>query len=173
MAEAPKVLRIEGRAMLTVRASADAAESVAAAMGLDAPGVRRIEASGDRAMAWMSPDEWLLMAPMADGPALTRAVEAALGDRHALVVDVSDARALFRVEGPGAREVLAKGAPVDLSEAGFGHGDFRRTRLGQVACAFWMVRDDAFELVCFRSVAAHVGAWLVNAARPGSLPAVL
>ena len=83
-------------------------------------------------------------------------------------IDVSDARALFRIDGPGAREVLAKGAPVDLSPAAFGPGDFRRTRLGQVACAFWTPDGTSFELVCFRSVAAYVFGLLENAAKPGS-----
>jgi sarcosine oxidase subunit gamma len=65
--------------------------------------------------------------------------------------------------------VLAKGAPVDLAPAAFGVGDFRRTRLGQVAAAFWMPAPDTFELMCFRSVAGYVADWLANAARPGSL----
>lgn len=87
---------------------------------------------------------------------------------HHLSADVSDVRSLFRIEGRGAREVLAKGAPVDLAIDKFGPGDFRRTRLGQVAVAFWMTGDDAFSLVCFRSVEEFVGRWLQLAARPGS-----
>ncbi len=34
-----------------------------------------------------------------------------------------------------------------------------------MACAFWMTTDDAFELVCFRSVADYAHALLVNATR--------
>ena len=86
---------------------------------------------------------------------------------------MSDARAVFRLDGPGAREVLAKGAPVDLAPAAFGPGDFRRTRLGQVAAAFWMPEPEVFDLMCFRSVAGFVADWLATAARPGSLPGFL
>ncbi|MEM6742291.1 MAG: sarcosine oxidase subunit gamma family protein [Pseudomonadota bacterium] len=172
----PQVLRIEGRGMLSLRAAAEAGADLASALGTPAPAPRRLERAGARSLAWMSPDEWLLQAPRDDLPALAEAARAALGDRPHLIVDVSDARALFRIEGPGARDVLAKGAPVDLSRAAFGPGDFRRTRLGQVACAFWLAGPgdaEAFELVCVRSVADHVGAWLVHAARPGAAPGVL
>jgi sarcosine oxidase subunit gamma len=64
--------------------------------------------------------------------------------------------------------MLAKGTPVDLAPAAFGPGDFRRTRLGQVACAFWMPAPDAFGLICFRSVADHVALWLGTAADPAA-----
>ncbi|MEM1315115.1 MAG: sarcosine oxidase subunit gamma family protein, partial [Pseudomonadota bacterium] len=134
---------------------------------------RSLSRDGDWALAWMSPDERLLMCPPADLPALETSLRDALEGRPHLIVDVSDARAVFRLQGPGARKVLAKGAPVDLAAAAFGPGDFRRTRLGQVACAFWTPDGESFELVCFRSVAEHVGAWLLDAARPGTLPGVL
>ena len=66
LSAAPQVLRIEGRGMLTIRADAADGPAVAAALGLPAPAPRRIVREGDRALAWMSPDEWLLMAPKAD-----------------------------------------------------------------------------------------------------------
>jgi sarcosine oxidase subunit gamma len=66
--------------------------------------------------------------------------------------------------------VLASGAPVDLAPAAFGPGDLRRTRLGQVAAAFWIPEPEVFDLACFRSVADFVTDWLANAARSGMLP---
>ena len=90
-----------------------------------------------------------------------------------MAVNVSDARAVFLIEGQGAREVLAKGAPVDLSPEAFGVDDLRRSRIGQLAAAFWMTEDEVFELVCFRSVGAFMFDWLSNAAREGSLPEYL
>jgi sarcosine oxidase subunit gamma len=178
MPDQPQIRRIDGRGMLALRAAAEAGPDLAAALFLPAaPAQRRIETADGRSLAWMSPDEWLLQAPRADLPALADAARAALGERPHLVLDVSDARALFRIEGPGARDVLAKGAPVDLSRAAFGPGDFRRTRLGQVACAFWMTGTagdgEAFELVCFRSVAGHVFEWLCESAEAETLPGVL
>jgi sarcosine oxidase subunit gamma len=143
--------------------------------GLPVPGVRKAALAGDRRLLWMSPDELLLVLPYAEAPAAAAAFDARFAGAHHLAVVVSDARALFRLGGDAAREVIAKGAPVDLSRAAFGVGDFRRTHLGQVACAFWQVaeRPDAFELVCFRSVAGYVFDWLAAAAAPEAMPGVL
>lgn len=163
------------RGMITIRAdfAAPGAQSaLLAATGCVMPGPRRIAFSGGRALAWMSPDEAMLFLPLAETPEAVAGIARALDALPNLVTDISDARAIFRVEGPGARDVLAKGAPVDLAPAAFGPGDFRRTRLGQVACAFWLCEDGAFELMCFRSVAEYVATWLETATLPGSAPGI-
>ncbi len=162
-----------GPGMVTLRgdlASAPIREAVLAATGLALPDRRRIVIGGDQAAAWMSPDELLLFTGPGNGDRLAAALGTALSDVHHLAVDVSSARMVFRLEGEGGREVLAKGAPVDLRRAAFGPGDLRRTRLGQVAVAFWMVDAVTIDLVCFRSVAGFTARWLATAAAPGSLP---
>jgi sarcosine oxidase subunit gamma len=175
VAAAPEaaITRREVVGIVTLRADlADPrlAAAVEAATGCPLPATRRIEVSARGAVAWMSPDELMLFTGPTDAPAAVAALDAALASTHHLAVDVTDARAVFRLEGPGAREVIAKGAPVDLHPAAFGPGDFRRSRLGQVAAAFWMPAPEVIELMCFRSVAPFVAAWLDQAARPGSLP---
>jgi sarcosine oxidase subunit gamma len=154
--------------MISLRAAADTpglAQAVQAAVGLALPETRQITVAGDRAAGWMSPDEWLLVMPHEDvGSALGRIAQALAGQHH-LAVDVSDARAVFRVEGARAAEVLMKLSPVD--QATLAPGELRRTRAAQVACAFW--RDEAgYTVVCFRSVAAYVFGLLTHAAQPGS-----
>ena len=118
----------------------------------------------------MAPDEALLVLPHGDAGAVIAALDESLAGEHHLAVDVSDARALLRLSGDNAREVIAKGAPADLSRTAFGPGDLRRTRLGQLAVAFWQVSEapDVFHLFCFRSVAAHVFDWLRVSAREGA-----
>ena len=91
-----------------------------------------------------------------------------LGKAHALAKNVSDARAVFEVSGAHARDVLAKLTPADVSPDAFGVGDIRRSRLAQVAGAFWVVDDHTFRIVCFRSVAQYVFDLLCVAAQPGS-----
>lgn len=167
-----RVDRLPPRGMVTIRADFAAAgmqAAILAATGCVMPGPRRIAFTGNRALAWMSPDEAMLFLPEAEAADLPAAIDRALAPQHHLAVDMSDARALFRIKGPGARAVLAKGAPVDLAPAAFGPGDFRRSRLGQVAAAFWMPAPDVFELMCFRSVADFVADWLETAARSGGL----
>lgn len=168
------VTRAAPRGMVTIRAdfaAPGAQAALLAATGCVMPGQRRIAFEGRRAVAWMSPDEALLFLPPEEVAGVPAAVAEALGRAPHLAVDVSDARVIFRIAGAGARMVLAKGAPIDLSPPAFRPGDFRRTRLGQVASAIWMTEDGAFELMCFRSVADFVEGWLLNAA--GSVDASL
>jgi sarcosine oxidase, subunit gamma len=47
-------------------------------------------------------------------------------------------------------------------------GQIRRTRLAQVAAAFWIRDNETAEIVCFRSVAEYVFGILQISARPGS-----
>jgi sarcosine oxidase, subunit gamma len=154
--------------MIVLRSKGDGLAEALAALGLPVPGQRRIEVAGDRAVAWMSPDEVLIWLPYAEVPQAVQALGATLAGKHHLVADVSDARAVFTVTGPGAREVLAKACPVDFAPAAFGPGEVRRTRAAQVAAAVWMSGEDTFTLVCFRSVARYVFDLLSTLARPGA-----
>ncbi len=159
------------RGMVTLRGDLDAPAFQKVAIGVAGvafPARRAIVLDGDRGLAWMSPDELLLMMPYEAAGDAVAALGERLGDAHHLAVDVSDARAVFRVSGgAAAREVLAKLCPVDLSPAAFEPGQIRRTRAAQVPVAFWMADDDSFDLVCFRSVARYVFDLLSTAAAPG------
>lgn len=154
--------------MIVLRSKGDGLAGALAALDLPVPAQRRIETVGDRAVAWMSPDEYLIWLPYAQVADAVQALGAALAGRHHLVADVSDARAVFTVTGQDAREVLAKACPVDFAPAAFGAGEVRRTRAAQVAAAVWMNAEDRFTLVCFRSVGRYVFDLLSTLARPGS-----
>ena len=154
--------------MITLRAKPEAAglaKAVKAAVGTGLPGVRRIVTEGDRACGWMSPDEYLLVMPYAAVAGALEAIGKAMAGAHHLAVDVSDARAVFRVEGALADQVLAKLSPVDF--ATLEPGELRRTRAAQVAAALWR-EGDGFTVVCFRSVARYVFDLLASGAKPGS-----
>ena len=153
------------RGDLTSKTLQKAAAGVA---GVAFPNVRKAACDGERGLLWMSPDELMVLCPYADVTGNLAQLQTSLGSEHALAVNVSDARAVFRVSGASAREVMAKLSPVDLSSEAFGPGDFRRSRLAQVAAAYWMRDDETFEIICFRSVAAYVFDLLKVAAQPGS-----
>ncbi|MEM1374137.1 MAG: sarcosine oxidase subunit gamma family protein [Pseudomonadota bacterium] len=113
-------------------------------------------------VAWMSPDELLVICAQEEvGERVTTYRDALTGTHH-LVQDVSAARATFEISGPHAGETLAKLCPVDV--AAMAPGAFRRTRLAQVACAFWVREEGGFDLVCFASVADYAWGVLRNAA---------
>ena len=123
--------------------------------------------SGNKGMAWMSPDEVLLLVDYSDVQSALSQLAKGLAGQHHLAVDVSDARALMSVSGPFAREVIAKLAPVDLAPQSFPPGRFRRSRLGQVAAAFWLSDEDEFHVICFRSVAEYTFDLLAASAAAG------
>ncbi|MFK7869886.1 MAG: sarcosine oxidase subunit gamma [Roseobacter sp.] len=144
------------------------AAAVAEVSGLSVPKAGETTAKQDIRLCWMSPDELLLLCPYADAEDYVSRFAAAMADVHAMAVNVSDARAMFGLSGPHARDVLAKLCPVDLSTAAFGPGAFRRTRMAQTPAAFWTTAEDAFQIVCFRSQAGYVFDLLTVAAQRGS-----
>ena len=153
--------------MISLRAKdvAGLAEAVKAVTGTPLPAVRRIAVAGDCACGWMSPDEYLLVVPYAGVSAAIASLNAALKGQHFLAADVSDARAVFNVQGAKAAQVLAKLSPVDF--AALEPGELRRTRAAQVAAAFWQ-QGDGYTVVCFRSVGRYVFDLLASSAQPGS-----
>ncbi len=157
--------------MITLRgdlSSKTLQKAVKAATGAAVPQTRRIAVSDTGAVAWMSPDELLLLVPYAEVVDKTAALTDALSGDHALAVNISDARAVFTLSGAGAREVLGKICPVDFDVSAFKPGDFRRTRMAQVAAAFWLDEAETFHIVCFRSVAQYVFNLLMASAHPQS-----
>lgn len=163
--EAPLQGMITLRADLSDKAVRKVLKSVAK---VDVPGPREANGVGERGLCWMSPDEILVLCPYASVAEDLATIQSALAGIHALAVDVSDARAMFSVKGSAAREVMAKLAPVDLAPGHFEPGMFRRTRIAQVAAAFWMPNDETFQIVCFRSQAQYMFDLLKVAAQKGS-----
>ena len=158
--------------MITLRGDLSAAalkKAAAAASGGSAiPASLKVNGGLGGGVAWMSPDEALILCSHEEAQSRTEALAKALAKTHALAVNVSDARAVFRVSGGSAREVLAKLCPLDLSPDSFGPGDFRRTRMAQNAAALWMEEDGSIGIICFRSTAQYVFDLLSVAAQEGS-----
>ena len=119
---------------------------------------------------WMSPDELLVLCDHGEAEAVTSDLSKALSDEHALAVNVSDARTVIRLSGNGPmiREVLAKLSPADLRASALPVGQVRRTRLAQVAAAFWFASEDEAYVVAFRSVGKYVFKLLSTVAEEGS-----
>lgn len=167
MAEAlAKITELTDLGMIQIRADlARAGDAIAGAAGLALPARNATVTDGSRTLCWMSPDELLLVLPKAEAIAATVALTEALSTEHALVLDVSDMRAAFAVDGPRAAQVLAKLCPADI--AAMPADGIRRTRAAQVACGIWR-RGEGFVMIGFRSVGDYIGGLLRGAARPGT-----
>ncbi|WP_439543440.1 sarcosine oxidase subunit gamma [Hyphomicrobium sp.] len=127
----------------------------------DKPG--RVEGNGI-AFVWAGPDQWLAVAERGTSRDLETEFKAALMGL-ASVVDHSDGRVVIRISGPRARDVLAKGVPVDLDPRAFRPGDAAITHASHIGVILWQL-DDAptYEVALFRSYADSFAHWIDEAA---------
>ncbi|WP_209425391.1 sarcosine oxidase subunit gamma family protein [Pararhodobacter sp. SW119] len=154
--------------MITLRgdlSAAAVAKAVKDTTGLALPKPRQVAIGKAASVAWMAPDECLIVLDYAKAAETVAALETAVADAFATVAEVSDARAVFTIRGAQARDVLAKACPVDFAD--FPVGTIRRTRAAQGAAAVWRSGEEEFTLVCFRSVAGYMWDLLTTLARPG------
>lgn len=165
------VREITDRGMIDLRGDPkDAAfrTAVEGMLGVALPTTPRTSASsGATAILWLSVDQWLVTCPRAEAPRLAAALRDALGSVHSLVVILSDARAILRLEGEGVREVLMKGVPVDLTLPEFTLGTVRRLRFGEIAALIHIAGDepDVIDLYVFRSYARFAWDWIAATAK--------
>lgn len=143
--------------------------AVEAETGVAVPGALGAAFGPDgRGAVWMAPDELLLFCAYDRAGAAVAALSAALAGTHNLALDVSDARAVLALTGPDVGETLAKGMPVDFSEAAFPVGRARRSQLSGIAVAVWRRAPEHWEIVCLRSYAHHLMDWLAASGAAGA-----
>jgi sarcosine oxidase, subunit gamma len=164
---AVSVSEIVDRGMVDLRGDPDNgpfAAAVESVLGMSLPRQPRTSsAAGDLSVLWLSVDQWLVQCPRKRSADLARDLNRALCAIPSLVVDMSDARTILRLEGEGVRELIMKGAPVDLTAPEFGKGMVRRLRFGELAAMVHMVGEapDVVDLFVFRSYATFAWEWLI------------
>lgn len=162
------------RGAIDLRLRPDNVEAMRAAaecLGLPLPTAPRTSAQrGNVTALWWSPDQWLVTCPRMDARALATRLAAALAGQHAMVADVSDARAIIRLHGADARETVMKGTSIDLLAIKVGDGFVRRAQLAELAVAIHVVdaKAELVDIYVFRSYADYVWSWLARAARPAA-----
>lgn len=163
---AVELLELPFLAHLNLRVSpTDAAlDAVEAAIGVR-PSVtpnRRTAGPAGRGMAWLGPDEWLLVAPGDAGP-LRAALDAAVQPHGGSVVDLSSHRTTLEIHGPRAREVLASGCSIDLHERAFEVAHCAQTTLARVDVVIGRIADDGYRVYVRASFARYLADWLTDA----------
>ncbi len=167
----PAKISMREQEQLTLRADLKDAKTMDAlkALGLEVPDARKMATKGQqsarKAAMWFSPDELLIFVP--DAQKAVKKIKGKLPAKH-LVHDASGARVVINMEGTHLRDILSKGTPRDVMNVEI--GEVVRTHLGQFAVAFWFLDESHAELVCFRSFAQDLVAWLKTAAQPDGLP---
>jgi sarcosine oxidase subunit gamma len=115
---------------------------------------------------WLGPDEWLVMTPEGREAAVAQALRQASGDGFVTVVELGSGHTVIELSGARAREVIAKGCPLDLHPRRFGPGRCAQSRLARTLVTIAQV-DPAptFELIVRRSFADYLWQWLQDACR--------
>jgi methylglutamate dehydrogenase subunit D len=111
------------------------------------------------AVSWAGPDQWYVQSATEGEGVLAFALKKQLG-AAASVVDQSHGRVTLRVEGPKARQLLAKGTPVDLHPDEFPVGKSCLTQMAHVGVHLTRVGNDDFELSVFRGFSESFWEWL-------------
>jgi heterotetrameric sarcosine oxidase gamma subunit len=111
-------------------------------------------ANGSRAALWLGPDEWLLIAPDGEMPALGAWMADALGDTPASIVDVSDRNLAIEVKGSKAAEAINAFNAARPHPDAFPVGMCTRTVFGKA------------EIVLWRTAAEHSGSRCGARSRP-------
>jgi sarcosine oxidase, subunit gamma len=122
------------------------------------------------AALWLGPDQWLVTCPASEAAGLVSSLRAALADAHAAITDLTDGRVAFRAAGPSARDLLAKGTPVDLHPRAFAPGRCAGTLLAKATAVIHLLDDDpergpSFDVYVARSFAHYLWTWLEDAGR--------
>lgn len=160
---------IADRGMIDLRGSASDAAFMSAvkdALGVGLPTAPRTSASwGDVKVLWLSIDQWLILSTRNKAHEILASLRVALKGIHSLAVDVSDMRAIIRLEGDGCREVLMKGTSLDLLDPEYKPGCCRRMRFAEIAALLNVVEEDVFDIYVFRSYAHYAWEFLCATAR--------
>ncbi len=143
---------------------AQLAETVRAVFGVALPtGPKRVVA-GQTAFIGMGPGQFLAVGQGVDAMRFAADLAKTLAD-CASVSDQSDSRAILRLSGPRARDVLAKGLAVDLHPRVFGPDDAALSVIALIGAHLWRI-DDAptFEIAVFRSYAGSFAEFIAASA---------
>ena len=166
------IREISERGMIDLRGSTSDKKFMSAAktaLGVDLPKAPRTSSTfGDVQVLWLSTDQWLVLTGRSRVNTLLADLRKSLGSIHSLAVDVSDMRAIIRLEGEGVRETLMKGSTLDLISDDYKPGTVRRMRFAEIAALLHVIEQNVLDIYVFRSYADYAWEFLVKAARKGS-----
>ncbi|MCP4326920.1 MAG: hypothetical protein GY791_00575 [Alphaproteobacteria bacterium] len=118
---------------------------------------------GDAALLTVGPARWLVVA---DDPDLAAALAQAVAAETAAVTDLSHARAIVRISGPGAARLMQDAVAVDLDPVINGPGAVIQTPVHHFNALVHRRRDDVFDVYAMRSFAGPLYHWATDAAAP-------
>jgi heterotetrameric sarcosine oxidase gamma subunit len=157
-----------GLGLATVAARKGQARSlqdrVREAYGVDLPQTSRVVVGRDVSFVGYGPGQWLAVSETLASEALARDLAERLKGL-ASISDQSSGRTVIRVSGPRARDVLAKGLPIDLDPRAFPLGSAATSTISLMGVQLWQADDTrSYDIAVFRSLSESFWRWLAASA---------
>ena len=165
----PGVTLIERRGLTLIHLAARAGaaslnDAARKGVGFDLPTAPNTVIGDERVAAlWLAPDRWLVVSRREEPDRLEQRLAAAVGPAGA-ATDVSSGRTVVRIDGPNARDLLAKGCPLDLHPRAFTPGRCAQSLIAQVNVLLHAVDESRVDLYVARGFGLYLWEWLTDAA---------
>jgi sarcosine oxidase subunit gamma len=153
-----------GLATVAARKGAPLRAAVKASYGVNLPDDSTVGQGPEMSFVGYGPGQWLAVSGTLRNDTLAKQLGQDL-KALASVSDQSGGRTLLRLSGTRARDVLAKGLPIDLHPSVFGPGSAATSTISLMGVQLWQV-DEAptYDIALFRSVSASFWRWLTASA---------
>jgi heterotetrameric sarcosine oxidase gamma subunit len=139
-------------------------EAVASDYGVQLPSSSHIVQGPQVSFVGYGPGQWLAVSESLANEALARDLSEKL-QGLASISDQSGGRAVLRLSGPKARDVLAKGLPLDLDPRAFPLGSAATSAISHMGVQLWQSDDKrSYDIAIFRSVSESFWRWLTASA---------
>jgi heterotetrameric sarcosine oxidase gamma subunit len=157
-----------GLGLATVAARKGQARSlqdrVREAYGVDLPQTSRVVVGRDVSFVGYGPGQWLAVSETLASEAMARDLAERLKGL-ASMSDQSSGRTVIRVSGTRARDVLAKGLPIDLDPRVFPLGSAATSTISLMGVQLWQADDTrSYDIAVFRSLSESFWRWLAASA---------
>jgi sarcosine oxidase subunit gamma len=132
--------------------------------GVDLSQSSRVVAGRCVSFVGYGPGQWLAVSETLVNEALARDLAERL-KRLASISDQSSGRTVISLSGPRARDVLAKGLPIDLDPRAFPLGSAATSTISLMGVQLWQADDTrSYDIALFRSVSESFWRWLTSSA---------
>jgi methylglutamate dehydrogenase subunit D len=158
----------QGLGIATVAARKGQAEALTAAVreayGVDLPNGSNVARGETVSFIGYGTGQWLAVSGTFAAETLVHEMGKSLAGL-ASIADQHGGRTVLRLSGPRARDVLAKGLPIDLHPRSFAPGDAATSTISLMGVQIWQVDDTpVYDIALFRSVSGSFWRWLTASA---------
>ena len=162
------ITELAGLGLATVACRKGQASALRAAVrkaySVDLPASSRVAQGAAVRFIGYGPGQWLAVSEALANEALASELAAKL-QGLASVSDQSGGRTLLRVSGNRARDVLAKGLPLDLDPRAFPLGSAATSAISHIGLQLWQADDTrSYDIAIFRSLSESFWRWLTASA---------